>query len=332
MKVITLLLLFFSTSILARDWVKIKIPGAKCGDGINYYVFYSPGNSKKLLTEFMGGGACWSLSTCFGPNLRTWMHPIPEIPTFSVLTSENKELTPFTKHSSLYFPYCTGDVHSGDHSIDYRFSVTAHHRGYSNVVKTIRYLKESEIIQFDQLEEFILFGSSAGAIGSLVHSKTFEPELSKDTKKFLISDSPGLHFGKTFWDKFTAPMLSDFDENFSKVNLNIDFSDGMVAHKTENVCRYLSDWKIGFLQGSQDLVMSKVFGNIGPDDHRDYVYSDRGIFETSKKTRNCAAFTPDTKMHTFLLIEKSARIEASGVNALDFVRRIYSGKTERSFK
>ena len=332
MKVSILLLLLLSTQSFAKDWIKLKIPGAKCGDGVDYSVFYSPGDSTKLFTEFMGGGACWSLSTCFGPNLRTWMHPIPEIPTFSVLTSDKEELSPFTNHSSLYFPYCTGDVHSGDHSIDYKFSVTAHHRGYSNVQKTIRYLKERNLIQFSQLKELILSGSSAGGIGALVHAKTFEPELGSETKKIIISDSPGLHFGRTFWEKFTTPMISDFQAAFSKVSLDLDFTDGMVAQKTEEVCRYLSDWKIGFLQGSQDLVMSRVFGNISPSDHRDNVYSPRGIYETSKKTENCAAFTPDTKMHTFLILEKSSQIKAGDITALDFVKRIYAGKTDSSFK
>lgn len=332
MKVLSLILLFVCSSALARDWVKVNIPGAKCGDGLGYYVFYSPRNSKKLFTEFMGGGACWNLSTCFGPNLRTWMHPIPELPSFSVLTSDDKELTPFVNHSSLYFPYCTGDVHSGDHSIDYKFGVTAHHRGYSNVTKAIEYLKEREIIQFDQLEEFILFGASAGAIGSLVHTKSFSPELNSNTKKILISDSPGLHFGKNFWNKFTDKMILDFNKTFQKVNLNIDFSDGMIAHEAEFVCNYLSEWKIGFLQGSKDLVMSKVFGNISPDEHRNYVYSSRGIYEVTKNTPNCAAFTPDTKMHTFLLIEKSANIRAGEIKAIDFVKEIYSGRTNRSYK
>ncbi|ATH08088.1 hypothetical protein BIY24_09035 [Halobacteriovorax marinus] len=332
MKVLALVILFLQTSTFARDWVKIKIPGAKCGDSLDYFVFYNPKNSKKLFAEFMGGGACWNLSTCFGPNLRTWMHPIPEIPAFSVLTSDNGELTPFNKHSALYFPYCTGDVHAGDHAIDYRFNIRAHHRGYSNIQKSLKYLKENEIIQFKDLDEVILFGASAGAIGSLLHTKTITPYLGTQTKKYLISDSPGLHFGQNFWDKFTSEMIHDFDRNFSKVDLNIDFSDGMIASEIEHVCHYLSDWKVGILQGSQDLVMSKVFGNISPQLHREYVYSDAGIFETSKKNSNCAAFTPDTKMHTFLLIEKSARIQAGGIDALEFVKRIYSGQTSRSFK
>lgn len=332
MKVLGLILLLLSISANARNWEKIKIPGAKCGDGTNYFVFYSAKNSKKLLTEFMGGGACWSLSTCLGPNLRTWIHPIPKLPSFSTLTSERKELSPFTGHSALYFPYCTGDVHAGDHTIDYRFNVTIHHRGFSNVLKTVKYLKERDIIQFDKLDELILFGVSAGALGSLIHSKTFEKELAPETQKFIISDSPGLHFGKTFWDKFTKEMIVDFDSSFSRLSLNIDFSDGMIAQETKAVCKYLKDWTIGFLQGSEDLIMSSVFGNITPKEHSKNVYSKDGIYQVSKDLDNCAAFVPDTKMHTFLILEQSARIKAGNIDALDFVRRVYSGKTNRNFR
>jgi len=319
-------------SAQARDWVKIKIPGAKCGDGTDYSVYYNPRNSKKLLVEFMMGGACWDLTSCYGGNIRTWLHPIIELPNYSVLTSSNPKISPFYKHSSLYFPYCTGDVYAGDHKYSYFLGIKANHTGFTNVIKTINHLKENDIIQFSDLKELILFGTSAGAIGSFIHSKSFEKEVGPDTKKFIIADSPGLHFGDDFWHKFTDPMRDDFQTAFNRINLKIDFDDGVVADQMDTVCKGLPEWKIGILQGSQDLVMTLLFGDITPSKHRELIYGPRGLFETTKHTENCASFIPDTKMHTFMLLKKSSQIKAQGMSALNFVRRIYDGKTDRSYK
>lgn len=324
--------LTLSLSIEARDWVKIKIPEAKCGDGADYSVYYNPRNSKKLLVEFMMGGACWSLTSCYGGNIRTWLHPIVELPSYSVLTSDNPKVSPFTKHSSLYFPYCTGDVYAGSHKYSYFLGVKANHVGYTNVLKTIEYFKENDIVQFKDLEELILFGTSAGAIGSFIHSKSLENEVGEQTKKFILADSPGLHFGKEFWQKFTDPMRADFKVAFDRIDLDVDFNDGVVADQMDKVCDNLSEWTIGILQGSQDLVMTLLFGDISPKNHRELVYGPRGVFETTKNSRNCASFIPDTKMHTFMLLNKSSKIEASGLSAGNFIRRIYSGKTNRSYK
>ncbi|OUR97774.1 hypothetical protein A9Q84_06120 [Halobacteriovorax marinus] len=324
--------LLFSLTSMARDWVKFKIPEAKCGDGTDYSVYYNPQNSKKLLVEFMMGGACWDLMSCYGGNIRTWLHPIIELPSFSVLSSNDSNRSPFTKHSSLYLPYCTGDVFAGDHKFSYFLGIKANHVGHSNIVKTVKFFKENGIIQFSKLEELILFGTSAGAIGTLIHSKTFEREVSSKTKKVIIADSPGLHFGKKFWKKFTNPMRENFQKAFNNINVHIDFDDGLVADQMDKVCDQLPDWNIGFLQGSQDLIMTLLFGNITPAKHRELVYGPRGIHETTKYKENCASFVADTKMHTFLLLNKSSQIKAGGITALDFAKRVYQGKLNRSYR
>ena len=120
MKIIILILCILASvqSAYAREWREIIIPGAFCGDGSPYKVFLDKRSHKRMLIEFMGGGACWSDDTCRGYNLRTWIYNIPKVPQFSVLMSDI-EGSPWSKHSVLYFPYCTGDVHAGNHVATY---------------------------------------------------------------------------------------------------------------------------------------------------------------------------------------------------------------------
>ena len=45
----------------------------------------------------------------------------------------------------------------------------AYHFGRLNIENTVKYLVSQSIVSLDQLEEFRLYGSSAGAIGALFH-------------------------------------------------------------------------------------------------------------------------------------------------------------------
>ena len=329
--------LIISFPLHARKFTRVLIPGATCGDGTTYSVFVnSTGkDARKLAVEFMGGGVCWDSSSCFGPNLRTWIHPLPKlIGQTNVMVSETEKKSPLHNHMVLYFPYCAGDVFAGSHTIKYEWGPKVHHTGHSNIEKSLVHLQNSGYINLDSVQDLVLYGSSAGGIASLLHSATFDKYISRKTKRTILADAPGLHFGKTFWNKFTRQQLRDFNTAFSKVGLNSVMDDGMVANRAPDFCRALRKWEIGILQGSQDLIMSSVFGNITPEEHRQLVYSDSGIFELTKSIKNCSAWTPDTLMHTFLLTTFSAAIQTSDeVSAREFARRIYERRNAgRSYR
>ena len=332
MRKLFFLFLFLSLSLQARDFQKILIPNAQCGNGLPYHVFYSQGKDDKLLIELMGGGACWSLSSCYGPNIRTWLHQIPTLPSYSVLTSGQKERSPFYDRTVVYFPYCTGDVYAGRHIGEYALGVKAYHVGYRNISLSLDHLFREGFLNSKTYKDLVLFGASAGALGSLIHGKRIARYFDSLEKKTLLADSPGLHWGEDFWDKFTPKMIRDIDDALGSVGLDIDRSSGLISPSVPKLCGIYRDWSLGFFQGSQDVIMTYLFGNINPKDHEELVYSDKGIFEQTKNIKNCSSWVPSTKMHTFLLLDKSAQMQASGVSAMDFVRMIYNGETSRNFK
>lgn len=323
--IFSVMLLLNSTS-WARHWTKIVIPGARCGDGSAYSVFLEQRSKEKLLIEFMGGGACWSTETCSRLGRRTWIYNIPKAPAFSYLTWEVGK-HPWNQHTALYLPYCTGDVYAGDHMAQYQGARSPiWHVGYGNVVKTIEYLKSQDLLRFEEFQDVTIWGASAGAIGALVHWQNIESVLSPTARKTLIADSPGLHFGDNFFAKFSEAMQRDFKAHFARVGLVYDDQSGFVAKHFAPVLAKLSHWQVGILQGTKDLVMSKVFGEITPKEHEQRVLSDQGIVAVAQPFNYVSVWTPKTPMHTFLLTKPTGKIEDSmNKSALEFASEVYLG-------
>ncbi len=308
--ILILMVLFFSFDCLAHNWTKVFVPGAKCGDGRDYFIYLDKKSDSKLAVEFMAGGACWDAATCFGPNIRTWMYPIPEIPNFSTFGADTDDgKHPLVKHTFIHFPYCTGDVYSAHHIARYFPGVTVYHQGYLNVVLAFKYLQENNILKFQNYKEVVLWGASAGGIGALVHTKTIEPYLNPKASKMVLSDSPGLHFGQDFWQKFPPQMLADFQEAFAKFGLPLDRNSGLVTKYMRNAFLTLWDWKIGVMQGTQDIVMSLLFGNETPWEHERQVMGPDGVRAQAWGLPNVNVWISNTKMHTFLILPESTEIE-----------------------
>lgn len=323
MKLPLFLVLLLSFSAFARDWESVYIPGAKCGDGIPYKVFVKPGKKSKLAIELMGGGACWSLTTCWGPNFHTWIHPIPELPAFSYLSTDE---SPIKDHTFIYFPYCNGDVHAGNHDADYLpFVGKTYHHGYRNFVASMEYLSKSQKIQFRAADSLVLWGSSAGALGSLIHKKRIESYLKPGIKKVLIADSPGLHYANDFWKKFTPELIHDFKAAFAGAGVHIDVNQGMIAPLMKDYCREARGWKIGFIQTTRDIIMSKMFGGLSEEEHKKAVLGPSGIRNVLKNSKVCSTHISEGVGHMLLLVTGVAEDHLdleSGESAKDFVDRL----------
>ncbi len=314
-----------------RNWKKITIPGAFCGNGSPYDVFYDAQSSKKLTIELMGGGVCWSAMTCYGPTITAWAYPIPKFPIYGQFSLPLESASFVYDASYLYLPYCTGDVHAGAHIEEYSLGVKVHHTGYTNFLKSLEYLSQKKIISFAQFDDVILYGASAGAVGALAHAKNLDKYLQKDAKRTLIADSPGLHFGDQFWEKFRAPMIGDFSAAFYNMGITIDVRTGNLAAKIGNVCDHLSNWQIALMQGTRDVIMSAGFGGISPLEHEKLILSEQGLYRQSEGHQNCFAWIPKTYMHTFLLAP-TASISIDGVNALQFAEMVYNRTVTRNYK
>lgn len=311
----------FSWSLTTSSWKAIKIPDAKCGRGGDYTVYYKENPSDKLLIEFMSGGACWNKRSCVTIPF-TWVHPIIKLPWFSTLTNSDSDFNPFKEYSNLYFPYCTGDVFTGNHVSNYE-GTTIYHYGYRNVELALKYLNDTGIITFKDIKDVIVWGASAGGIGAMTHGKNIEKYLSPNTKKVIIGDSIGLHFGQHFWDRFDADAKKDFKTAFNKIQLDVDFEDGFVARRMGPVLDYYKDWTLGFLYSMRDRAMSLYFGKISQDDYQALILGSLGLKSVSKNYANTHFWLSDSDEHIFLLSKKTSIMKSvDGISAFDFIKSL----------
>ena len=151
----------------AAEWTEIAPAGATCWDGSPWHFWYRAGAADKLAIWFEGGGACWNDALCGVEgrpafDARASTRPLPADGLFDASRTNN----PLRDYSILALPYCTGDVHVGRRTVDYRrkdgtrFAFA--HQGARNTLAALDWLKQRAV---DPRVVFVS-GESAGAIGA----------------------------------------------------------------------------------------------------------------------------------------------------------------------
>ncbi|WP_036095053.1 pectin acetylesterase-family hydrolase [Leptospira weilii] len=133
-------------------------------------------SNKKLLINFMGGGACWSGYNCFGTNTTTYFNQLNTVPelfvkyVFQGVMNEKNGSNPFKDYDVVFIPYCTGDLHFGSKDMTYTDPNTGtqtvvKHRGYDNVLATLKYIQS----EYPGVQNVFVTGQSAGGYGALLN-------------------------------------------------------------------------------------------------------------------------------------------------------------------
>jgi hypothetical protein len=155
-------------------WTTI-MPGGDtvCSDGSAYRFFVRPGDPRRLVVYFQGGGACWFGANC-DPHLSPSYKPIvsdDEPGRHRGIFDFEHPHNPFAGHSMVMVPYCTADVHLGNSVVEYQapeaedhaaHNLTIHHRGIVNAEAALDWT----YAHFPGAAEIFVSGSSAGAIPS----------------------------------------------------------------------------------------------------------------------------------------------------------------------
>ncbi|EPG75077.1 pectinacetylesterase domain protein [Leptospira fainei serovar Hurstbridge str. BUT 6] len=133
-------------------------------------------NNTKLLINFMGGGACWDGSNCFGNNTTTYFNQLNAVPdlfvkfAFRGIMNETAPANPFKNYDVVFIPYCTGDLHIGHANTVYvnpltGTNVTISHYGYDNVLSVLKYIQQN----YTNVQTVFVTGQSAGGYGAILN-------------------------------------------------------------------------------------------------------------------------------------------------------------------
>ena len=137
-----------------------------CARGGDYVFFHRMvPDSRQLVIDFRGGGACWDSATC-GEDSPFFVDTVDKVRDQVTQglggIHQNRVDNPFAGWSGVVLPYCTGDLHMGEN--DHLYSgQTIQHRGATNTKAVLAWLGAYSN-QFDQV---LVAGCSAGAYGSI---------------------------------------------------------------------------------------------------------------------------------------------------------------------
>jgi len=152
----------------AGAWEQV-VPGGdcQCADGAEFSFFVHHADPAKVVLYFEGGGACWDATTCaFTDDASTtydWNIGDDEDPANrgGIFELDNPA-NPFAGWSMIFVPYCTGDVHIGDNTMEYSPELTVQHKGRVNGDAAVSYLAEN----FPDATQIVVAGASAGSIAT----------------------------------------------------------------------------------------------------------------------------------------------------------------------
>eukprot|EP00924_Labyrinthula_sp_SR-Ha-C_P013826 augustus_masked-scaffold_5-processed-gene-14.15-mRNA-1 protein AED:1.00 eAED:1.00 QI:0/-1/0/0/-1/1/1/0/1398 len=175
-------------------WTEIQTgDDTVCSRGTPYSFFVRKGDDpSNVIIEFEGGGACWSETVC-SSSTGTFKETIEENRAFFNDVNNNEDWPfglkdpngPYASFTYIFIPYCTGDLHWGDKSVQYTENLFIRHKGAVNAGKAINWFLD----EVTPPERILTTGCSAGAYGSWLWTNYISEELGNETMIFQMADS-----------------------------------------------------------------------------------------------------------------------------------------------
>jgi len=169
------------------------VPGGDtlCARGTPFRFFVYSADPQKVVIDFQGGGACWNEFTCglsgaiFSDSTGdlTQIQGAREQGFLSGVYDFDNPDNPFYGWTLIHVPYCTGDIHWGDATVEYSDDLTIHHRGYRNATAVFDWMA----LHYPDAERVVSTGCSAGAYGAIGHAPTLA-EMYPEAQLTVIAD------------------------------------------------------------------------------------------------------------------------------------------------
>ncbi len=167
MKLIFFLLITKVFAAGVEDWTEIKPGGdTSCARGTPFSFFIHPGDDRKIIIDFVGGGACWDKETCkkgsitFTDSIAAFRKDAEQ--NLNGIYDKDNPQNPLRGWLHIVVPPCTGDIFVGEKDFNYG-KMKIRHRGAVNVKAVLKYVQE----KFQNPEKILVSGCSGGSYGSI---------------------------------------------------------------------------------------------------------------------------------------------------------------------
>jgi hypothetical protein len=166
-------------ALVPAAWNEVSPGGdTRCARGQPFSFFVYPGTTKKLVIDFMGGGACFDDASC-APGSTLYTDSVEGLRTAITfggprgsglpgVWNKTRLDSPVREWTHVVVPYCTGDLHWGDKVQPYTHPATGqaysvHHKGAANARAVLQWVKG----HLADPEAVVVMGASAGGYGSI---------------------------------------------------------------------------------------------------------------------------------------------------------------------
>ena len=159
--------------------------GGRCADGTMSGFYHRQGSDPNLFVIFLqGGGACYDEITCkkranspLGSS-KKWAPTRVGGDLLDVDCSINPS---FCNATTVYIPYCTGDVHGGNNTSPSSLSWGLYFDGHANFARIVETLIAK--YKLNSSPHVLLTGDSAGGVGTFKNIDYLQRQLPKSTVK-----------------------------------------------------------------------------------------------------------------------------------------------------
>lgn len=316
-----------------EPWTEIRPGGdTACARGTPYSFFVFPGDSQKLVIDFIGGGACWDASTC-SPESATFSDDISDLRQQAKdpqgIYRRHHARNPYSTWTHVLVPYCTGDIHWGGHDVEYQRSngtrFTVQHRGAINTRAVLAWLRQHH----PRASDIVVQGCSAGSYGSIFWTP------------HVAQIYPGARIAQ-FGDSGAGVMTGDFMQRVYQLwnlgaaapawipELNpdrVDYTTLQIDDLYEHIARYYPTIRFAQYNHAEDFVQRLFLVRMGGnqlDWTRRMVMSQQRI---SRSTPNYRYFIAPTDEHCITTIDSLYETSSDGVFARDWLQDHISGET-----
>ena len=315
-------------------WETIEPGGdTRCATGSPYRFHVRRGDPERLMLFFNGGGACWSGATCdtrgksaadlsYRPLAsREWGNdPRTYGGAFALDNPEN----PFREWSQVFVSYCSGDVHLGDRSADYKGGAgetfTIEHRGIANATAALDYSFDA----FPDAERVMVTGASAGAVSAPVFAAVVAQAYPEAEVIHFSGGGAGYRLPppETLWNHWgvldALPAVIDASA-YRADTLGLQDFYLLGAHAAPRVRFHQFDH-------AHDAVQEQFHAMLGyPTALLPGLEANRR--ELREALPYLRSYTAKGEFHTLLRFDELYRHTSDGVRAVDWVRAIANGES-----
>lgn len=244
---------------VGRVWEWVEIQGSYCGNGKTAGIGLSEGTDpSQILFIFAGGGACWDGTSCYIFNAATNIEVNygerqfkQEIQGINASGFVGLEGGLFTDATLVYVPYCTADLHAGDHVGSYDVfnpQRKVHHKGAVNVEAYLGYISAA----YPEIAEVFVVGLSAGGYGAMLNYHRFRDVFGERPVHILADGAPMIHARDGRWGMWKSAWKLEFPEGCENCEDSLpEFAAYVVSEH--------QDSRFGLLTWDEDGVIALYF-------------------------------------------------------------------------